>query len=533
MALRLREIKLHLEEDEALLPERVARLLGLRPADLHNLKLVRKGVDARRKSSIQKVYTVEFEVTDEQGLLHRQVDNPHLSAVIPPSPFTPLVCHQRRKVIVVGMGPAGLFAALTLRRSGAEVLLVERGRPVADRLKDVQSFWRGGALNPQSNIQFGEGGAGTFSDGKLTTRINHPLVTEVLKSLVDFGAPEEILWQAKPHIGSDRLRKVLVRMRKKLQDDGVEIRFSTCLTGLAQARGRLAGAILNGAQFEACDSLVLAIGHSARDTYQMLQQERIALESKSFAIGLRVEHPLELINQIQYGLAGHPQLGAAEYSLAWQDKAAGRGVYSFCMCPGGVVVNASSEQGGVVVNGMSDYKRDDNWSNSALVVTVGRDDFCSADPLAGVAFQRHWEAQAFAAGGSNGKVPGQPLLGFLHGTSGDLTTSCQPEAVSAELAQVLPLAVSESLRRALPHFERRMRGFVGPEAMLLGVETRTSAPLRILRGDEGCSVSLAGLFPAGEGAGYAGGIMSAAIDGIKTANHVTSHLNSILTGIEN
>ncbi len=526
MALRLREIKLQLEEDEALLPARIAQLLGLKPTELHNLKLVRKGIDARRKSAILKVYTLEFEVADEMEILRRLADNPHLSLVESPVPFTPVVCAADRKVIVVGMGPAGLFAALTLRRSGAEVLLVERGRPVAERLEDIQSYWRGGSLNPHSNIQFGEGGAGTFSDGKLTTRINHPLVTEVLKCLVYFGAPEEILWQAKPHIGSDRLRKVLVRMRKKLQEDGVEIRFSTCLTGIEQTNGSLAGAILNGDHFEACDSLVLAIGHSARDTYRMLQQEQIALESKSFAIGLRVEHPLELINRIQYGLVSHPQLGAAEYSLAWQDKLAGRGVYSFCMCPGGVVVNASSEQGGVVVNGMSDFKRDANWSNSALVVTVGRDDFGSADPLAGVVFQRHWEERAFAAAGSTGAVPGQTLLGFLNGRSGDLKTSCQPAAVAADLGQVLPVAVTESLRRALPQFERRMRGFVGPEAMLLGVETRTSAPLRILRADGGCSVSLPGLFPAGEGAGYAGGIMSAAIDGIKAANHVTCHLNS-------
>jgi len=526
MALRLREIKLHLEEDEALLSERAAQLLGLKSVDLRNLKLVRKGIDARRKSSILKVYTLEFELADEADVLHRHADNPHLSLVAPPSIFIPAPCTQRRKVVVVGMGPAGLFAALTLRRGGAEVLLIERGKPVADRLKDVQSFWRGGPLDPQSNIQFGEGGAGTFSDGKLTTRINHSLVTDVLRTLVEFGAPEEILWQAKPHIGSDRLRSLLVRLRLKLQADGVEIRFSTCLTGIEQINGRLAGAILNGDQFEACDSLVLAVGHSARDTYRMLQQEKIALESKSFAIGLRVEHPLALINQIQYGLPSHPQLGAAEYSLAWQDKVAGRGVYSFCMCPGGLVVNASSEQGGVVVNGMSDYKRDASWSNSALVVTVGSEDFNSADPLAGVAFQRHWEEQAFIAAGATGAVPGQPLLGFLSGRSGELQSSCQPSAVATELSQVLPVAVTDSLRRALPQFERRMRGFVGPEAMLLGVETRTSAPLRILRNDDGCSVSLSGLFPAGEGAGYAGGIMSAAIDGIKTANHVTCHLNS-------
>jgi uncharacterized FAD-dependent dehydrogenase len=525
MALRLREVRLHLAEDEALLPLRAAEQLGLNPGALENFKIVRKGVDARKKSDILRVYTLEFSLADEPGLLRRAANNPYLSRVEAPAPFTPLRCQKRRRVIVVGMGPAGLFAALTLQAAGAEVLLIERGKPVAERLRDVQSFWQGGPLHPQSNIQYGEGGAGTFSDGKLTTRINHPLVGEVLKSLVGFGAPAEILYQAKPHIGSDRLRKVLVRMRQTLLAGGAEIRFSTCLTGLDHGKSGLVGAVLNGEQLEACASLVLAVGHSARDTYRMLLQQQVALESKAFAIGLRVEHPLALINRIQYGHPAHPQLGAAEYALSWQDKQSGRGVYSFCMCPGGLVVNASSEPGGVVVNGMSDFNRDAAWSNSALVVTVAREDFASSDPLAGVEFQRHWEEQAFFAGKCSGAAPGQALLSFLDGRSGDFQSSCRPAAVEADLNQVLPAEVSAALRRGLPEFERRMRGFVGPEAMLIGVETRTSAPLRILRGADGCSLSLPGLFPAGEGAGYAGGIMSAAIDGIKTANQVTSYLN--------
>lgn len=524
MSLRLRELRLSLDEDENLLPLKAAQNLQLNPEDLQNFRIVRKGIDARKKSTIYKVYTVEFEVADESSLLRR--GDPHLS-VVPVTAGVELVSVSgKKRVIVVGMGPAGLFAALMLRASGVDVLLVERGRPVAQRLKDVSSFWNGGPLNPESNIQFGEGGAGTFSDGKLTTRINHPLVSEVLQRLVDFGAPEEIIWQAKPHIGSDRLRNVLVRMRQHLLDSGVEIRFSTRLTGLETSTGHLAGAVLDGDCFEPCDSLVLAVGHSARDTYQMLHDQGVALESKDFAIGLRVEHPLELINRIQYGLFSHPQLGAAEYALSWQDKESGRGVYSFCMCPGGEVVNASSEPGGVVVNGMSDFSRNAAWSNSALVVSVGRGDFANSGPLAGIAFQRLWETRAFATGGSTGAAPGQPLLGFLLGTSSDLQTSCRPPAIAADLAEVLPQAVTESLRRALPQFNNRMRGFVGPEAMLLGVETRTSAPLRILRGADGCSVNLPGLFPAGEGAGYAGGIMSAAIDGIKTANLVVSHLNT-------
>lgn len=525
MSLRLRELKLGLDEDEKRLQTLAAAILGLDPMDLHEFKLVRKGVDARRKTAISRVYTVEFIVDDEEGLLHSQANNPHLTRVVPPQPFVPQVCHNKGRVVVVGMGPAGLFAALTLSRAGVEVVLVERGRKVAERLKDVRVFWAGGALDPQSNTQFGEGGAGTFSDGKLTTRISHPLVGEVLRTFVDYGAPEEILWQAKPHIGSDRLRKVLVGLRQRLEAAGVQICFHTRLTDLELQADRVRGAILNGERVEPCDSLVLASGHSARDTYRMLAAHAVALEPKDFAVGLRVEHPRELINRIQYGCPAHPKLGAADYQLAWQDKTNGRGVYSFCMCPGGVVINAASEAGGVVVNGMSDYRRDAPWSNSALVVNVGKNDYPGCGPLAGMEFQCHWEEQAFRSAGACGAVPGQSLLGFLHGKGAMQATSCLPAVVETDLCEILPTQVIASLKRAMPVFERRMRGFVGPEAMLLGVETRTSAPLRILRDERGCSASHAGLYPAGEGAGYAGGIMSAAIDGIKTATQVIQELN--------
>jgi uncharacterized FAD-dependent dehydrogenase len=524
---RLREITQPLDSDESLLPLHVARSLGLNPADLHDFRLVRKAIDARKKSSILKVYTVEFKVSSDFILSQQQAENPYLSRVASVPDYQVPLCKHKKRVVIAGMGPAGLFAALSLCHSGAEVLLIERGKPVEERLRDVRDYWRGARLNLHSNVQFGEGGAGTFSDGKLTTRINHPLVQEVLRKFVEFGAPPEILYQAKPHIGSDRLRRVLIEMRRWLLHRGVEIRYHTCLSGLVSKASKLGAVVLDEQHEEPCDSLVLAIGHSARDTYQMLHSQQISMQSKAFAIGLRVEHPSELINRIQYGVSRHPQLGAAEYHLNWQDKNNGRGVYSFCMCPGGVIIGAASEMEGVVVNGMSDFKRAAPFSNSALVVTVEPGDFSGTDPLAGVAFQRTWEKRAFKAGGSTGRPPGQPLCSFLDGRSGELHTSCQPAAVEADLSSVLPAEVCQSLRRALPVFNQKMRGFVGPEAMLVGIESRTSAPLRILRNSSGESPSLAGLFPAGEGAGYAGGIMSAAIDGIRSAENVVKYLNNL------
>lgn len=524
---RLREIALPLEADESVLLAHVAQCLNLNGADLHEFRLVRKAIDARKKSSILKVYTVEFKVNSELMINKKEAENPYLSLVAPAAGYRKPLCKVKKKVVIAGMGPAGLFAALSLCQSGAEVLLIERGKPVEERLRHVRDYWRDARLNIQSNVQFGEGGAGTFSDGKLTTRTNHPLVQEVLRKFVDFGAPAEIIYQAKPHIGSDRLRSVLIQMRRFLLQQGIEIRYQTRLTGLVRIASKLGAVVLNDQGEEPCDSLVLAIGHSARDTYEMLYDQQIALQSKAFAMGLRVEHPSELINRIQYGVGQHPQLGAAEYHLNWQDKTNGRGVYSFCMCPGGIIIGAASESGGVVVNGMSNFKRAAPFSNSALVVTVEPRDFADNNPMAGIAFQRTWEERAFAAGGATDRPPGQPLVSFLHGRSGDLRTSCQPAAVAADLATALPTQVCQSLRRALPMFNQKMRGFVGPEAMLVGIESRTSAPLRILRNPTGESPSLAGLFPAGEGAGYAGGIMSAAIDGMRSAENVVNYLNSL------
>jgi hypothetical protein len=522
MSLQLREVALTLDEDQSLLPVKLAGELGISPRDLQRVEVVRCGIDARRKDRIMRIFTVRFQTAAEDDLLARHSGNPRLGRFMAPEVPDVTPIGVRHRVLVAGMGPAGLFAALSLARAGAEVTLVERGRPVEDRVRDIRRLHSAGVFDPVSNIQFGEGGAGTFSDGKLTTRVKHPWARHVLQTLVDFGAAPDILIQAKPHIGTDRLRLVLIRFRRELLRLGVSIRYETRLTGLELGGGRVRAAFLDGKEEVPCDSLVLATGHSARDTYAMLQQSGLVLESKPFAIGLRVEHPAELIDRIQYGQTRHSRLPPAEYALAWNDPETGRGIYSFCMCPGGEVVVASSEPEALVVNGMSARRRNGSFSNSALVVAVRPEDFGGEDALAGMRFQKHWERLAFDAGGGGYRAPAQNLLAFLGRGRGPVVSSCRPGVRETDLGKVLPEFVAEGLRRALPHFERRMRGFITGEATLVGVETRTSAPVRILRGEDGQAVAQAGLYPVGEGAGYAGGIMSSALDGLKAAAQIVS-----------
>jgi len=518
MTLILRDVVLHLHQDESDLQQAVAEQLRLQPAELNNFRILRRAIDARKKPRVRRVYTVAFTAARETELLQRFPFLVRQPAAVPPSAGAAI--EQPHHVLVVGMGPAGLFAALRLAQSGARVTLVERGTAIEKRVADVNRFWDAGVLDPNSNVQFGEGGAGTFSDGKLTTRINHPRTRLVLETLVGCGAPESILVDAKPHIGTDRLRSTLIRFREKLQQLGVTIHFETRLTALLCRSGRLCGAVLNERTELICDSLVLAPGHSARDTYAMLDGSGVAMEAKPFAVGLRVEHPVELINQIQYGYPRHPKLSTADYKLAWNDPVSNRGVYSFCMCPGGEVILSSSEPEGVVVNGMSFYRRNSRYSNSALVVSVEPDDFPHAGPLAGVEFQRGLERNAFRAGGGGFHAPVQNLLEFLRLGSGPVRGSCRPGVGEADLDSVLPQALADVLRLGLKDFDRKMPGFVTREAVLIGVESRTSAPLRILRGETGESLSHPGLYPAGEGAGYAGGIMSAALDGLRAAENL-------------
>jgi uncharacterized FAD-dependent dehydrogenase len=417
------------------------------------------------------------------------------------------------------MGPAGLFASLRLVERGVKPIILERGKAVEERIADVMSFWNHGLLDVESNVQFGEGGAGTFSDGKLTTRVRDPNAGYVLEKLVSFGAPPEIRFLAKPHVGTDRLRKVLVNLRRHLLTSGADIRFCTRLTDLVIQDGQVRGVLLSSGEEIPCDAVVLAPGNSARDTFDMLHRRGVALAAKPFAVGLRVEHPQELINRIQYGPQPNPHLPPADYALTYT-AADGRAVYSFCMCPGGVVMAGSSEEGGVVTNGMSDYGRNAANANSALVVSVTPADFPGTGPLAGVEFQRQLEGRAFDAGGRDYRAPAQNLLAFMGRGNGPLGASYRPGVVAADLRPLLPPPLVSTLLEGLNSFDRKMRGYISSEATLTAVETRTSSPVRIVRGDDRQSLSTGGLYPAGEGAGYAGGIMSSSLDGIGVADAI-------------
>ncbi|ABB32894.1 FAD dependent oxidoreductase [Geobacter metallireducens RCH3] len=527
MPILIRNIVLAPGEGDDVLGTRVAERFGVPERDIQSLHLVRKSIDARRKPRVIIVCTVQCRLLDEAGFLVRHGHDPDVKAVKEePQPVFPRLAGGGR-IVIVGMGPAGLFAALRLAEYGLAPTILERGRPVEERTRDVQAFWSLGQLDTESNVQFGEGGAGTFSDGKLTTRVNDSRIGYVLQKFVDFGASPEILHLAKPHVGTDQLRRVVAGIRQGLLAAGCDIRFRSRVTDIVSREGRVGTVIVNGTDEIAADALVLAPGHSARDTYEMLARRGVHLQAKPFAMGVRVEHPQELINGIQYGKGHHPALPPADYALAHNDRRTGRSAYSFCMCPGGVVVAGSSEEGGVVTNGMSAHLRNTPFANSALVVTVGPDDFGSSSPLAGVEFQRHWERRAFEAGGGGYRAPAQNLLSFLGMKGGKgVSSSYRPRVTETDLSRVLPAAVTGTLREALPTFDRRMRGFVTAEATLTGVETRTSAPVRIVRGEDCQSVSLQGLYPTGEGAGYAGGIMSAALDGIRVADIIAGKMTA-------
>lgn len=521
----LRNITILYTENEAGLQQKIAGLFSLGNDQLADFRILRKGIDARKKPRIKYVYTVEFTVADPDMFWQLHATMPDLEISPKVVPLKPIPINSQKRVAIVGSGPAGLFAALRLAEYGIAPFLLERGKPVEERVHDVNRFWRDGTLNEESNVQFGEGGAGTFSDGKLTTRVNDPNCGYVLSRLVEFGAPEEIVWLAKPHVGTDRLRAVLINIRRFLLKQGLDLHFNAKLSGIELSGQQVSSVIINDQAEEHCDALILAPGHSARDTYAMLHSLGAAMEQKAFAVGFRVEHPQELINRIQYGIAVDPRLPAADYALTWNDPATGRAAYSFCMCPGGIVIGGSSEAGTVVTNGMSDLKRASGWANSALVATVRTDDFASLSPLAGVEFQRTLEKHAFRAGGSDYRAPAQNLLAFmqLKGNSA-IRSSYLPGISEAALEQLLPDFLAKTIKDGIVAFERKMRGFITAEATLVGIESRTSAPLRIVRGTDYQSPTIEGLYPCGEGAGYAGGIMSAALDGIRVADAVAAEL---------
>jgi uncharacterized FAD-dependent dehydrogenase len=523
--IRLEEINLGLDDQEAVLRAKIASILGVIEKEVLDYQIVKKAVDSRKKSQIQFVYSVDVVVGDdlvikEWSVRHRarwqekytyEIDN--VSSDIRP--------------VVVGAGPAGLFAALALALAGLKPILIERGQAVEERTVSVANFFKTGKLNQESNVQFGEGGAGTFSDGKLYTLINDPRSFFIFKELVAAGAPETILTSATPHIGTDNLVKVVKNLRQRIIDLGGEIRFGSKLTDLEIKDLELQAIIINNKDRIETKQLVIATGHSARDTYQMLYDRKLDMQSKPFAIGVRIEHLREDINKAQYGPScSHPKLGTAKYKLV-EHVPGERSVYTFCMCPGGSVIAAASELGGVVTNGMSLYGQNNINSNSALLVPVKPEDFDSNHPLAGLDFQRKWEQKAYELGGSDYKAPAQLVGDFLQNKAstkiGKVPATYLPGIKLTSIDACLPDYVSASLRKALPQLNNKIKGFADPEALLTAIETRSSAPLRILR-DENCQSNIKGIYPCGEGAGYAGGITSSAIDGLTVAEAIIKNI---------
>jgi len=532
--LRITELKLPLGHAPEALEEKVRARLGLGAHEPCEIRIARRANDARRKSTILMVYSVDVTVADEATILARLASDPQVK----PTPDTEYrfvvgtqADYRGPRPLVVGAGPCGLFAGLILAQLGLRPIILDRGKVVRERTKDTWGLWRRGILDPESNVQFGEGGAGTFSDGKLWSQIKDPrhLARKVLTEFVAAGAPPEILTEAHPHIGTFRLVSMVEHMRETIQSLGGEYRWQHRVDGLLIDRAsdggrRVRGVTLQSGDVIEADQIILAVGHSARDTFEMLQDAGVHVEAKPFSIGVRIEHPQAWIDRARFGAcAKHPDLGAAAYTLS-HHCANGRTVYSFCMCPGGRVVAAASEPGRVVTNGMSQYSRAEFNANSGLVVGIDPDRDYPGHPLAGIALQRALEERAFQAGGGDYSAPGQRLGDFLAGrpseTLGEVTPSYKPGVRLTDLASCLPAFAIDAMREALPVFGRQIANYDHPDAMLTGVETRTSSPVRITRGADFQSLNTRALFPAGEGAGYAGGILSAAIDGIKVAEAV-------------
>ena len=530
--LRLTEVKLPLDHAPSALGEAARRRLGIAPTET---RVVRRGVDARKRSAIQSVYTLDVALPDEDAVLARLSADPHVART-PDTTYRHVARAPSRlahRPVVIGAGPCGLFAALTLAEMGFRPIILERGRIVRERTVDTFALWRSSVLTPESNVQFGEGGAGTFSDGKLWSGIRDPanLGRRVLEIFVRAGAPAEILVAAKPHIGTFRLVTVVESLRAEIERLGGEYRFGARVTDLSvgcapDGTRRIEGLTLEDGSTLETPQLVLAPGHSARDLFAVLALRSVHLDQKPFSVGVRIEHPQSVIDRARFGtFAGHAALGAADYKLV-HHGAGGRSTYSFCMCPGGTVVAATSEPGRVVTNGMSQYSRAERNANAGLVVAVGPDDFGEdgQDPLAGIVFQRRLESLAFEAGGGTYAAPAQRVGDFLAGrpsaSLADVVPSYKPGVLPTDLSLCLPPAVSAAIREALPVFGRRIPGFDMADAVMTGVETRTSSPIRITRGEDFQSLNTAGLYPAGEGAGYAGGILSAAVDGMRAAEAV-------------
>jgi uncharacterized protein len=527
LKLRITGIVLSLGDGEETLKEKVASLFDVPPGAVSSLIIARRSIDARRREPPRFIYSVECVLPDDVDLKA----TPGLKIEVMQDEEEPLRLPAKirsgKRPVIVGCGPAGIFAALFLAERGVPVLLLERGKKVPERIADVQAFWEKGVLNTESHVHFGEGGAGTFSDGKLTSRLSNPVIGWIKRKLVDAGAPSEILTDAKPHVGTDRLRDVVINIRRRLAELGCEVRFEAKVTDFSLHDRRVEGVVIRDYEEIRTDHLILASGQSAEDTYGRLYELGVHLEPKPFAIGLRVEHPQELINAIQYGKwRGHPDLPPADYFLTARLPQMKRSVYTFCMCPGGSVIGCSSEERTIVTNGMSLYGRSGPYANSAIVVAINCDDFADipSHPLCGLTFRRKWEERAFSLGGEDYYAPAQGLLHFVKDSDEAVVrgTSFSPGVKPALLREALPAFAVAALRQGIAEFDRKMRGFLTEEATLIGVETRTSSPVRIVRGPDCQSVSVAGLYPCGEGAGYAGGIISSALDGIRAAEKAVS-----------
>jgi uncharacterized FAD-dependent dehydrogenase len=526
--IRLSEIKLPLDHPEDAIQAAILEKLAIAVADLRGYTIFKRSYDARKKGNISLVYIVDVEVTAEAKLLQKFHKDPQ---VIPTPDMTYQFVAQAsgqmaERPVVIGTGPCGMFAGLLLAQMGLRPIIFERGKSVRDRSQDTFRFWLKKDLNPESNVQFGEGGAGTFSDGKLYSQVRdrHHYGRKVLTEFVKAGASPEILYINKPHIGTYRLVKIVQNFRAQIEALGGEIHFQNRVMDLEIERGQVRGLLLENGEYIKANHIILAVGHSARDTFQMLHDRGVYLEAKPFSIGFRIEHPQDLIDHCRYGAqAGHERLGTADYKLVHHCQN-GRSVYSFCMCPGGKVVAAASEPGRLVTNGMSEYARDESNANSAIVVGITPEVDYPGGPLAGVALQQHLEEQAFILGGSTYEAPAQLVGDFLGDRPsthlGQVVPSYKPGVKLTNLGASLPAYAIAAIREAIPAFDKQIRGFAMADAVLTGIETRTSSPLRIKRNEQYQSLNTVGLYPAGEGAGYAGGILSAAIDGIKVAEAV-------------
>jgi uncharacterized FAD-dependent dehydrogenase len=523
--LRITELKLPIDHPEEDLRPALLQRLGIDSDELLDFTLFKRSYDARKKSSeLCFIYTVDFAVRDEAALLHTSANDRHIGPA--PDVSYKVVGHApeglSERPIVVGFGPCGIFAGLLLAQMGFKPIILERGTEVRQRTKDTWGLWRKNVLNPESNVQFGEGGAGTFSDGKLYSQIKDPKFhgRKVLHEFVKAGAPEEILYVSKPHIGTFRLTGVVEHMRHQIEALGGEVRFQQRVTDVLIDNGQLQGVVLNSGEQINSKHVILALGHSARDTFRMLHSRGVYMEAKPFSVGFRIEHPQSLIDRARLGkYAGHPKLGAADYKLVHHAKN-GRSVYSFCMCPGGTVVAATSEPHRVVTNGMSQYSRNERNANSGIVVGITPEDY-PGGPLAGIELQERLESHAYILGGSTYEAPAQLVGDFIAGKAstalGSVEPSYKPGVKLVNLADALPAYAIEAIREALPAFDKQIKGFSLHDAVLTGIETRTSSPLRITRDATLQSLNVKGLFPAGEGAGYAGGILSAGVDGIRIA----------------